>query len=94
MPTRSKKLDLNQLAKSIVDQATGETPKVLHGEQLTGKQAAGRKGGLSGGKKRMELLTPGQRKELSAKATQARLEREALASKEASANGHQLNKVS
>jgi hypothetical protein len=93
MPTLSKKMDLNQLAKSIVDQATGEVPKVLHGEQLTGKQAAGRKGGLSGGKKRMESLTPEQRKELSAKATQARLEKEAPASKEASANANQLNKV-
>lgn len=93
MPIQSKKLDLNQLAKSILNQSTGETKKVLHGDQLTGRQAAGRKGGLLGGKKRMESITPEQRKDLTEKVKQARLEKEALASSEASANGHQLNRV-
>ena len=49
MPTR--KLDLNQLAKSIVDQAIGDAPKP---PPPTPKQLAGRKGGLVGGKKRMD----------------------------------------
>ena len=79
---------------SIVAQAIGDEKQTLHGAQLTGKQAAGRQGGLLGGKRRMELLSPVERKELSNKATFARLEKEALASQEASANAnHQLNKV-
>ena len=79
---------------SIVAQATGDEKRILHGGQLIGKQAAGRQGGLVGGKRRMESLTPAERKELSAKATFARLKKEALALQEASANAnHQLNKV-
>ena len=94
MVIRRKKLDLNRLAMFIVAQATGDEKQVLHGAQLSGKQGAGRQGGLVGGKRRMESLTPEQRKELSNKATFARLEKEALASQEASANAnHQLNKV-
>ena len=86
MVIKRKKLDLNQLAMSIVAQATGDEKQILHGAQLSGKQAAGRQGGLIGGKRRMESLTPAERKELSDKATSARLEKEALASQEASAN--------
>jgi hypothetical protein len=40
MPTRSSKLDLNQLAKSIVDQATGEVTAPAPSK----KQESGRKG--------------------------------------------------
>lgn len=53
MPKRSStgRLDLNQLAKSIVDQATGEAPAPE--EQQPEKNAAavalGRLGGLKGG---------------------------------------------
>ena len=52
MPKRSStgRLDLNQLAKSIVDQTTGDAPKPP--EQTEKNQAAvelGRLGGLKGG---------------------------------------------
>lgn len=95
MPTRSSKhMDMNQLAKSILDQATGVAPKVPHGEQLTGKSAAARKGGLAGGAARMAKLSQEQKSELGKQAREARRMKEALASKEASANAkNQLNKV-
>lgn len=54
-----RNLDINQLAKLLVDQATGEAPK-----PDVKKQAAGRKGGAVGGKKRMAALTEAQRTEL------------------------------
>ena len=72
MPKRSStgRLDLNQLAKSIVDQATDNAPTASN--ELTGKKADSRKGGLKGGLSRMEKLTPEQRKELAKKAAHAR----------------------
>lgn len=76
MPIRpSKKLDLSQLAKSIVDQASGDTPKV---KMATPKQIAGRKGGLKGGKARMATLTDEQRTALSMKGVAARKEASAV----------------
>ena len=69
MPKRSSKLDLSQLAKSIVDQATGEaTPEPA----LTGKKADSRKGGLKGGKARAIKLTPEERSEIAKKAAAKR----------------------
>ncbi|HRX71583.1 MAG: histone H1 [Candidatus Competibacteraceae bacterium] len=67
MPKRSSKgrLDLNQLAKSIVDQATDEETK--EPEQPNKNPAAvalGRLGGKKGGKARAEKLTPEERKEI------------------------------
>ena len=67
--------DVNQLAKSIVDIATGEGEQEV---ELTpdGKNAAavalGRKGGLKGGKARAEALSPKRRKEIAHKAAEAR----------------------
>lgn len=62
MPTtRRPKLDLNQLAKGIVDQAVGDAPKVDVARKL-----AGRKGGIVGGKKRMEAMTADEKARLSA----------------------------
>ena len=57
--------DANQLAKSIVDLATGqaEEKEVL---------ASARKGGLKGGKARAKALTPKQRSEIASVAAQAR----------------------
>lgn len=75
MPERSRKrpADVNQLAASIVGDATGETPAVDPDE---GKDPAavalGRKGGLKGGKARAAKLTPEQRRESARKAAQAR----------------------
>ena len=83
------KKDFSQIAFQVVQQATGEVPK----PKLNAKQEAGRKGGTVGGKKRMEALTQEQRSTLGKQARESRSIKEALASREASAKGHQLNKV-
>ena len=73
MPKRSSRLDLNQLAKRIVDEATGEEPITPPPPQKN--QAAvelGRLGGKKGGKARAEALTPEQRSEIAKKAAQKR----------------------
>jgi hypothetical protein len=64
------KLDLNQLAKSIVDQATGDAPRKKLAP--TPKQVAGQKGGLKGGKARMGALNDEQRTALAMKGVAAR----------------------
>ena len=78
MPDRSRKrpLDPNELAKQLVDEATGEQPKYDPDE---GKDPAavalGRKGGLKGGKARAAKLTPEERSEAARKAAAARWSR-------------------
>jgi hypothetical protein len=57
-------MDMNQLAKRILDEATGEAPK----EEATPRQENGRKGGLKGGAARASKLTPEQRSEIAKKA--------------------------
>lgn len=57
--------DPNQLAKAIVDLATGEA------EDKRPLESA-RKGGLKGGKQRAKALTPEQRSEIASIAAQAR----------------------
>jgi hypothetical protein len=75
MPERSRKrpTDINELAKQLVDEATGEAPRVDPDE---GKDPAavalGRKGGLKGGKARAASMTPEQRSEAAKKAAAAR----------------------
>jgi hypothetical protein len=75
MPDRSRKRprDVNELARQIVDEATGEAPPY---DPDAGKDPAavalGRKGGLKGGKARAEKMTPEQRTEAARKAAQAR----------------------
>jgi hypothetical protein len=64
-----KKQDLNERAFSIVQQLTGETPKV---DPNKGKKPSARKGGLKGGKARAKVLTPAQRKEIAQLAATAR----------------------
>lgn len=65
--------DTNQLAKSIVDIATGE---IEEKDPYEGKNPAavelGRLGGKKGGKARAESLTAKERKEIAAKAAKAR----------------------
>ena len=76
MPKRSSKLDMNQLAKRIVDEATGEAEKTLPPPKKN--QAAvelGRIGGKKGGKSRAESLTPEQRSEIARNAAQKRWEK-------------------
>jgi hypothetical protein len=76
MPTRSSKpakLDLNQLAKRMLDEATGEAPKT---QPPPVKNAAavelGKLGGKKGGAARAASLTPEQRSEIAKKAAAGR----------------------
>ncbi len=76
MQDRSRKgrKDVNQLAKSIVEQATDE--EIVKKAVSEGKNAAavllGRQGGLKGGKAREKKLSAEKREEIAKKATQAR----------------------
>jgi len=68
MPKRSsKRRDINELASSIIEQATengdGKNPAAV---------ALGRLGGLKGGKARAERLSSEKRKEIAKKAAEAR----------------------
>jgi hypothetical protein len=65
--------DTNQLAKFIVDMATGEAepPKTDDGKDAAAV-SLGRRGGLKGGKARAEKLTPDQRAEIAKKAAAQR----------------------
>lgn len=75
MPDRSRKRsrDVNELARQIVNEATGEAPPFDPDE---GKDPAavalGRKGGLKGGKARAAKMTAKQRSEAARKAAQTR----------------------
>jgi len=62
MSKRPKNLDLNQLAKRIVDEAIGEIePEPEIDEKKKAAIESGRLGGLKGGKARAEKLTPEER---------------------------------
>jgi hypothetical protein len=63
--------DFAQLAKLIVDIATGQVQDPLV-QPETAKAAAGRKGGLKGGKARALNLSPRKRREIAKKAAAAR----------------------
>lgn len=66
--------DVNKLAKSIVDLATGEsedTPITSDGKNAAAV-ALGRKGGLKGGKARAKALSAKRRSEIAKKAAQSR----------------------
>jgi hypothetical protein len=77
MPTRSSKrpADANQLAKLIVDIATGEAADSLI-DPDRGKNAAavalGRLGGQKGGKARADRLTPEERSRIAKIAAETR----------------------
>ena len=74
--------DPNQLAKWIVDRSTSEEPEVREESQAKAPPVAadiaaymasiGRKGGLIGGKRRLQTMTKGQRIKVAAKAAKAR----------------------
>ena len=83
MPNRSsnpkRPRDVNQLAKSIVDQATGQTPDsqgVQPESESEKKNPAavelGRLGGLKGGKARAAKLSKKKRSDIAKKAAAAR----------------------
>ncbi|MEW8614451.1 MAG: hypothetical protein AB2610_14960 [Candidatus Thiodiazotropha sp.] len=76
--------DANQLAKSIVDIATGEAEdeSKKSAEEIAEEEgkdpaavALGRKGGLKGGKARAAKMTPEERSEAAKKAAKARWEK-------------------
>lgn len=68
MPKRPR--DPNQLAKLIVDIATGEAED--HFSSKKKREPRGRAGGLKGGKARAKRLTPQERQEIARVAAQAR----------------------
>jgi len=63
--------DPNQLAKLIVDIATGETEDTLSKFKRIAKRK-GRAGGLKGGKARAQTLTPEERHDIASVAARAR----------------------
>jgi hypothetical protein len=77
MPNRSSKRprDANQLAKSIVDIATGDAPAPADDGKDPAAVALGRKGGLKGGKARAASLSKKRRAEIAKKAASARWKR-------------------
>lgn len=78
MPARPKNLDVSQLAKRILDEATGDEPKT---EAPAKNQAAvelGRLGGKKGGAARKAALTPEQRIEIAKKAASGRWQKSNL----------------
>ena len=74
LKTSKRPRDPNQLAKFIVDLATGEADEAL--PPSTDKDPAavslGRRGGLKGGEARARALTPEQRAEIARKAAEGR----------------------
>jgi hypothetical protein len=78
MPDRSSKRprDSNQLAKMVLDIATGEVEDTAaDGGKDPAAVALGRKGGLRGGRARAESMTPEQRSEAAKRAAEARWKR-------------------
>jgi hypothetical protein len=73
MPKRSSKLDLNQLAASIVGAATTQdtTPAKPH-EKNPAAVALGRLGGKKGGPARAKRLSAEQRRQIAQKAARTR----------------------
>jgi hypothetical protein len=75
VPDRSSKRprDVNELAKQLVDETTGDAPPF---DPDAGKDPAavalGRKGGLKGGKARAEKLTAERRSEIARHAARKR----------------------
>jgi hypothetical protein len=77
-PKKKRPRDLNLLAKSIIEEATGEETHPSEEKQNIKNPAAvalGRLGGLKGGKARAEKLTAEQRREIARKAAKARWEK-------------------
>ncbi|MGH8541964.1 MAG: histone H1 [Stenotrophobium sp.] len=75
MKTPKRPRDTNQLAKFIVDVATGDVedaPRKADADKDPAAVALGRKGGLKGGKARAEALSPKKRSEIAKKAAAAR----------------------
>lgn len=82
MPDRSRKppKDVNQRAKSVVDQAVRKTESKKAEQPEREKDPAavalGRRGGLKGGKARAEALSPEERADIARKAALSRWKRD------------------
>jgi hypothetical protein len=71
--SRNRPTDVNELAKQLVGEATGEVEPVgPNAGKDPAAVALGRKGGLKGGKARAAKMTPEQRSEAARKAAAAR----------------------
>jgi hypothetical protein len=72
--SRKRPRDVNELARQIVDEATGESepPPDPDAGKDPAAVALGRKGGLKGGKARAAKMTAEQRSEAARKAAAAR----------------------
>jgi hypothetical protein len=69
---------LNRLAKSLVDESTGDAPQSEEPDEPAKDPLAvelGRRGGLKGGKARAERMTPEERAESARRAAATRWER-------------------
>lgn len=73
--TPKRPRDPNQLAKSIIDIATGEQPETPPNDKDPAAVQWGRLGGLKGGKARAEKLTPAERKASALKTIRSRWSR-------------------
>lgn len=76
--------DPNELAKFILDVATGEK-RLPESEKTSARKEAGRKGGLRGGKSRMAALSEEERLRLAVRAAAARWSKEGAPPKAAGA---------
>ena len=77
--TRTKRpKDLNQLAATIVQEATEGKPAEQPSSKNPHAVALGRLGGLKGGKSRAKKLTKEQRSEIARKAAKARWQKSRL----------------
>jgi hypothetical protein len=69
-PARSR--DVNQIAKNIIDQMTGDAPREVPPTKNPAAVELGRRGGLVGGKARAAKLSAKKRKDIAKKAAKAR----------------------
>jgi hypothetical protein len=76
MPARPKNLDVSQLAKRILDEATGDEPKTEAPATQPAKNKAavalGKMGGKKGGAARAAKLSPEERANIARKAAATR----------------------
>ena len=70
--TPKRPRDTNQLAKFLVDRASGDAPAQADDGKNPAAVALGRLGGLKGGRARADALSPQKRKAIAKKAAAAR----------------------
>jgi hypothetical protein len=73
--SKKPKPDFTQVAFRVAQQAAHLEPRTAEPETLPPKAAAGRKGGLKGGKARAAKLSAAERSEIASKAAKARWKR-------------------